>query len=149
MTEIRFYHLQHQSQAQVLSVILLKALERGHRILVKMRNAAEIAQMNDYLWTFSPDSFLPHGSEKNGNAEMQPIWITAEDENPNKADVLILCQGVVSGQQADFTLCCEMLDGHDHQAISDARARWKTYKEQGFEVTYWQQSEAGGWEKKA
>lgn len=149
MTEIRFYHLQHQTQAQVLSVILSKALERGHRIVVKMRNEAEVAQMNDYLWTFSADSFLPHGSEKNGNAEMQPIWITAADENPNKADVLILCQGALSEQQADFTLCCEMLDGHDPQAIGDARVRWKAYKGQEFDVTYWQQGEAGGWTQKA
>ncbi|PCJ97827.1 MAG: DNA polymerase III subunit chi [Zetaproteobacteria bacterium] len=149
MTEIRFYHLQYQPQAQVLSVILSKALERGHRIVVKMRDEAEIGQMNDYLWTFSPDSFLPHGSVRNGQAEMQPIWLTTEDESPNKADVLILCQGAYSEKQSEFALCCEMLDGHDQQAISDARTRWKTYKDQGFDVTYWQQGETGGWEKKA
>ena len=49
---------------------------------------------------------------------------------------------------SEYDLCCEMLDGHDGQAISDARARWKDYKDQGFEVTYWHQSETGKWEKK-
>lgn len=149
MTEIRFYHLQHQTQSQVLSVILSKALDRGHRIIVKMRDDAEVMQFNDYLWAFSADSFLPHGSAKDGNNKVQPVFITAVDENPSNADVLILCQGAKSDQQANFTLCCEMLDGHDQQAISDARVRWKEYKEQEFDVTYWQQSDAGGWEKKA
>ncbi len=149
MAEVRFYHLQHQTQAQVLCVILTKALDKGHRIVVKMCNDDEVAQMNDYLWSFSSDSFLPHGCAKDGNAEVQPIWITAGDDNPNSADVLILCQGALSNKQGDFDLCCEMLDGHDPQAISDARGRWKEYKKQAFDVTYWQQSQSGGWEKKA
>lgn len=149
MTEIRFYHLQRQSQEQVLPALLSKALERGHRIVVKMVDDRAVEQMNEHLWTFNPNSFLPHGSAKDGNAEMQPIWLSAEDENPNGADVLIVGAGAQSAMQGDFTLCCEMLNGHDEQAVAAARGRWKVYKEQGFDVTYWQQGDAGGWEKKA
>ena len=56
MTEVRFYHLQRQSEAQVLPVILSKALERGHRIVVKLADSA-VEQMNDHLWSFNPNSF--------------------------------------------------------------------------------------------
>ena len=105
--------------------------------------------MNEHLWTYKEGSFLPHGSVKNGNGENQPLWLTDKDENPNGADVLILCEGVESEMHGDFTLCCEMLNGQDQEAVSAARARWKLYKEKDFDVTYWQQSEAGGWDKKA
>lgn len=149
MTEVRFYHLQRQSQEQVLPMLLSKALERGHKIIVKMADAAAVEKMNEHLWTFNPNSFLPHGSAKDGNAEMQPVWLTAEDENPSGADVLIVGVGAQSDMQCDFKLCCEMLNGHDEQAIAAARGRWKAYKEKGFDVTYWQQSERGGWEQKA
>ncbi len=149
MTEVRFYHLQRQSQQQVLPMLLSKAVERGHRIILKCQDAGQVEQMNDFLWAYDPNSFLPHGSRKNGHAEKQPIWITDTDENPNKADVLILCQGAASGIQGDFELCCEMLNGLDEGAVTAARQRWKQYKDQGFDVTYWQQGEAGGWEKKA
>ena len=149
MTEVRFYHLERQSQGQVLPILLSKACERGHKIVVKLRDAAEVERMNGHLWTFQDSSFLPHGSVKNGNSEVQPIWLTDKDENPNGADVLILCEGVESEMHDDFTLCCEMLNGQDQEAVSAARARWKSYKEKEFEVTYWQQSEAGGWNKKA
>jgi len=30
-----------------------------------------------------------------------------------------------------------------------ARQRWPGYLDQGFELSYWQKTEAGGWEKKA
>lgn len=148
MTEVRFYHLQRQSQEQVLPVLLSKALERGHKILVKMSDEQEVEKMNEHLWTFHPDSFLPHGSEKDGHPEVQPVWLTHKDDNANGADVLIVGAGAGSTIQADFDLCCEMLNGHDDEAVQAARLRWKVYKERGFDVTYWQQSEQGRWEQK-
>tara|TARA_B100001989_G_scaffold251197_1_gene229866 strand:+ start:857 stop:1306 length:450 start_codon:yes stop_codon:yes gene_type:complete len=149
MTEIRFYHLLRQSEQQVLPFLLSKALSRGHKIIVKCANDKGKEKLNEFLWTYNPDSFLPHGSAKDGHAEQQPIWLTAEDDNPNGADVLILSQGALSEKLGDFTLCCEMLDGHNDVAVQDARKRWKTYKDQGFDVTYWQQNDQGVWEKKA
>lgn len=149
MTEIRFYHLQNQSEGQVLPSLLSIAYERGHRIVVKCKDEQTVNALNDHLWTFRPDSFLPHGAKKNGRAAQQPIWITAEDENPNEADVLILCDGVTSEAQGEYTLCCEMLDGHNEASVTAARTRWKSYKDKGYDVTYWQQGASGGWEKKA
>lgn len=149
MTEVRFYHLERQSQMQVVPLLLSKALERGHRIILKMANMTQVAQMNDHLWTFDAQAFLPHGAEQNGDSSKQPVYLTDGDENPNEADVLILCAGAESEAIGGFTLCCEMLDGHDQGAVSAARARWKVYKDKGYEVTYWQQNERGGWDKKA
>ncbi len=149
MTEIRFYHLERQTQNQVIPVILTKALDRGHRVIMKMSDSAEVLQMNEHLWSFSAGSFLPHGCEGNGRADLQPIWITHSDENPNEADVIILSQGAEIENPSKFNLCCEMLDGHDESAVLSARARWKKYKEQDFDLTYWQQNENGTWEKKA
>ena len=42
-----------------------------------------------------------------------------------------------------------MFDGHDDEAVSAARQRWKAHKDSGHALTYWQQTERGGWEKKA
>ena len=40
-----------------------------------------------------------------------------------------------------------MFDGRD-ETMAAARQRWRGYLDQGFKLTYWQQTEAGGWEKK-
>ncbi len=152
MTEVRFYHLQTRTQNDVLPSLLSKAHERGKRTLVKMASEKEVGALDKHLWTFNPGSFLPHGSAKSIKGEdvvaAQPIWLTDKDENPNSADVLIIAHGASSEMHGDFDLCCEMLDGHDEAAVADARGRWKTYKEQGFDVTYWQQNESGIWAKK-
>ncbi|MCB9987925.1 MAG: DNA polymerase III subunit chi [Rhodospirillales bacterium] len=149
MTEIRFYHLTVKALDQVLPEILTKALSTGRRAVVKTVDERQAETLNAHLWTWRPDAFLPHGSAKDGFAADQPVWITTIDENPNKSDILILAGGVVSDQVGAFDLCCEMLDGNDAAAVKAARVRWKDYKEAGYGLTYWQQTDTGGWEKKA
>ncbi len=149
MSTIRFYHLQRTSQEQVLPVLLSKALEKGHRVVLKMPDQESVERMNAHLWSYDANSFLPHGSAQDGDAALQPIWLTAEEENPNEADVLILAQGAVSQMQEAFDLCCEILDGHNAQALEGARVRWAVYKERSFDVTYWQQGDNGAWVQKA
>lgn len=149
MADIRFYHLQKQSLDQALPLILEKAYSANHRILVKMSNTTEVERMNTHLWTYKPDKFLPHGSNKNGHADKQPIWLTEKDDNENNANVLVLTQGKTEESLDSYSLICEMLDGRNDQAITEARKRWKGYSEAGHDVTYWHQSDSGKWEKKA
>ena len=149
MTKIRFYHLEQKTLGQALPEMLGKALSIGHKIIVKTADAKQVQHINDHLWSFVADSFIPHGTEKEGHAAEQPIWITDNDNNPNEADVLILTDGAISDDIEKYELCCEMLDGRNPEAVSAARARWKEYKEKGFEISYWQQDETGRWQNKA
>lgn len=148
MTEIRFYHLQNQSLEQALPALVSKAYENGHRIVIKS-TLDRIEKINEHLWTYKPESFLPHGSAKDGNAEKQPIWITDTDENPNDADLLILTNNQVSEELEKYKLVCEMFDGRIDEDVQAARARWKNHKEAGHDLTYWQQTPQGSWDKKA
>ncbi len=149
MADIRFYHLQTQTLEQALPALLQKAYGGGHRILVKLKDENEVDRLNDYLWRFSPNVFLPHGAQKDGDAAYHPIYLTDRDENPNGATVLILSQGAQMDSLEGYAMCCEMFDGRSGEQVQAARTRWKAYKEAGHEVTYWKQKENGGWEKKA
>jgi DNA polymerase-3 subunit chi len=148
MTEVRFYHLRTKRLEQALPEILTKALQGGRRIVVRAPDADAVERLNEQLWTFNADAFLPHGSKTDGFAPDQPVWLTDGDDNPNKADVLVLTGGA-AGDPSGFTLCCDMFDGNDEAALAAARTRWKTYKDQGFTVAYWQQNDRGGWDKAA
>ncbi len=148
MTEIRFYHLRTRTLEQALPEILLKAYESGKRVVVRAPDEKAVARLNDLLWTFRADVFLPHGAKADGHEADQPVWLTAGNDNPNNAEVLIVTGGADASPEG-YALCCEMLDGHDEQAVTAARARWKDYQGKGHDLAYWQQTERGGWEKKA
>jgi DNA polymerase-3 subunit chi len=41
-----------------------------------------------------------------------------------------------------------MFDGNDPAAVAAARDRWRAAKAAGHALTYWQQTDRGGWAKK-
>ena len=148
MTDIGFYHLTRFGLERALPQLLMKTVEAGKRGLVVLGSDDRVAAMDNFLWSFDNASWLPHGSKSSGNADQQPIWLDVDDRNPNGASFLFLADGGVSDKVADFERCFEVFDGNDDAAVAAARQRWKTYKDAGHDLTYWQQGE-NGWEKKA
>ena len=149
MTDIGFYHLQRWPLERALPKLLEKVLENGMRAVVIAGSEERIEALDTALWTYQQDSFLPHGSVRDGNAEAQPVWLTVNDENPNGATYLVLTDGADSHQLASYARCAVMFDGADEEAVAAARKRWQDYKAAGHKLTYNQQTERGGWEKKA
>ncbi|MGE5547896.1 MAG: DNA polymerase III subunit chi [Solirubrobacterales bacterium] len=149
MTQIGFYHLLKMPLEQALPRLLDKALAAGLKVVVLAGSSERVEALNDRLWTWDPDSWLPHGSAKDGEADLQPIWLTDSDENPNGATVLVMCDGAQSGRVADYARCLDLFDGNDPDAVQAARERWKVWKAAGHELVYYQQTERGGWEEKA
>lgn len=148
MTEIGFYHLVATPLEKALPKLLEKVLGSGARAVVLAGSPERVEALNGLLWTYAPNGFLPHGSAKDGKAERQPIWLTAADENPNGASILVLTDGTTASSLPSYARCLDVFDGADETAVADARQRWKTYKDAGHTLTYWQQTESGGWERK-
>lgn len=147
MSEIAFYHLERSPLEAALPKLVAKILAGGLRAVVKASSPERVESLNAALWTSDRESFLPHGSARDGSAPDQPVWLTADDENPNQATVLVLTDGAASDSLGDYDRCLEMFDGLDDDALSRARAHWQDYKLAGHDLTYWRQTDAGGWEK--
>ncbi len=149
MTEIGFYHLQRQPLEGALPRLLETILARGHRTVLLAGSDERARALDNLLWTYDAESWLPHGGSGAGEAARQPIFLTVREENPNGADVLVLVDGVMPGFLADFARAVDMFDGRDEAAVQAARLRWRKWRDAGYRLTYWQQRESGGWEKKA
>ena len=149
MTSVAFYHLQKWPLDRALPKLLEKTVEAGKRAIVMAGSDDKIEALNGLLWTYENDSWLPHGSRKDGAPEDQPVWLTTNDENPNQSQFLFLPDGASSDHVGEFERCFELFDGEDDAAVSAAREHWKTYKDAGYDLTYWQQTDRGGWEEKA
>jgi DNA polymerase-3 subunit chi len=150
MTEILFYHLQRQPLERVLPTLLEKSLERGWRVVVQAASEERAEALDAHLWTFRDDSFLPHGTWREGEAREQPILLTVHDDNPNGASVRFLLDGVpLPANAAAYERIVLLFNGEDPDAVDTARARWNEAKQNGFAVTYWQPDDSGRWQRKA
>jgi DNA polymerase III subunit chi len=147
MAEVGFYHLLSLPLERALPRLLERALADGHRVLVRAGSAERVGYLDGLLWTYNEASFLPHGSQHDGNAARQPVFLTAEDENPNGATMLVLVDGADAGGLDGFARCCDMFDGNDPAAVEAARRRWSAAKAAGHNLTYWEQT-ASGWQKR-
>jgi DNA polymerase III subunit chi len=146
--EIGFYHLSSTPLERALPKLLERAWTQGYRIVVRAASPERVEQLSATLWTYDEAAFLPHGSTRDGNAAMQPIWLTHSSENPNGASMLVLVDGVEAGDIGSFARCADLFDGNDAGAVEAARTRWRCAREAGHTLTYWQQT-ISGWERKS
>jgi DNA polymerase-3 subunit chi len=150
MAEVLFYHLQSQPLEAVLPTLLQKTLEREWRAVVQVTTEERLSALDDYLWTFTDESFLPHGTDREAHAADQPVLITLSNGNPNGASIRFLAEGAdLPGDFSVYQRIAILFDGNDVQALALARDQWRAVKEGGHEATYWQQDERGRWQRKA
>jgi DNA polymerase-3 subunit chi len=146
MTEVWFYHLERTSLEQALPELLEKVLGRGWRGLVRTREPARVDELDQHLWTWRDDSFLPHGTAGEPHAARQPVLLTAGQDNLNQAQALLLVDGADPGELAGYERVMVLFDGNDEAALATARAQWSMLKASGVELSYWRQ-EWRGWKK--
>ena len=148
MTDIGFYHLTRTGPDQALPQLLGRTLTAGSRAVVVCGTAERVATLDEALWRCAEPDWLPHGTEADGDAELQPIWLATDDAAPNGARFLFLIDGAGSARLEAFDRVFDLFDGTDETAVQAARARWSAAKAVGHSLTYWQQGERG-WQKKA
>ena len=154
MSEVLFYHLERRALDDVLPSLVEKTLERGWRALIRAESADRAAAIDNLLWTYNDQTFLPHAQVGDGDAARQPVLITVEESNANAANVLFLVGGAAppvwdSASVQSLARIVLMFDGRDADALAAARAAWKDAKAANHDVTYWKESASGKFEKQA
>lgn len=151
--EVWFYHLQRQPLERALPALVERARANGWTAVVQATDAERVAALDDLLWTFSDDSFLAHGTARDGDPAMHPVFLTTGEDNPNAASVRLFVDGAdvlaaLENPQATPTeRAIVLFDGNDESALETARAQFRALRDKGFVMSYWRQNENGRWEK--
>ncbi len=119
------------------------------RVVVQAPDAQARDALNERLWTYSEDSFLPHGGPGDGDPATQPIFLTETDEAPNGARLRVLLapanalRFVADGVERIVVL----FEARDEEAMAAARAAWKALRDAGAATSYWREGDEGEWVK--
>ena len=109
-----------------------KAFDAGIPTLVLARDNAQAEAIDDLMWSFDPDAYLPHqiaGSDDED--ELTPILILAPDTDfPMRPMVINLRDAAVEG---DFERVLEVVPA-DPAARAPLRERWKQYQARGLDL---------------
>jgi DNA polymerase-3 subunit chi len=145
--EVWFYHLERAGFEEVLPDLLEKSLARGWRALVWCADETRLKRIDETLWTWRDDSFLPHGLAHEPFAEAQPVLLSTSPERRNGADALFAVGGDPGGDLEGFVRCVVVFDGRSQEELDGARRFWSRGRREGLPVTYWRQGENRGWRK--
>ncbi len=145
--DVNFYHLTRDTLEVALPKLAARAFAGGLRTVIRATDEARVQMLDQLLWTYEDDSFLPHGTPRNGHADLQPVYITSGSEVPNDARLLMLVDGRLDADIDAFDRCFYLFDGRDEAQVQTARQAWSQLKARDVSLTYWQQATSGKWEK--
>ncbi|NBX53003.1 MAG: DNA polymerase III subunit chi [Proteobacteria bacterium] len=88
--EINFYAVE-EDIVKAMAPILLKIIDDNKRAIIFVKGNDSIKKIDDSLWTYGRNKFIPHATifDKDFVAKDQPILISNQEDNINKADYLI------------------------------------------------------------
>ena len=137
---VDFYHLAASPIERVLPRICERLIEQGERLLVVAEEDMLLRRLDEQLWTYAPDSFLPHGRTP---ADRQPILLSTAVEPLNGAANVALADGLWRDEALAFQRTFYMFDNGQ---LDTARGAWRALKAKAeAEPRYWKQDESGKW----
>jgi DNA polymerase-3 subunit chi len=107
------------------------AFESGQRTLIFARSPEQAEQLDEKLWDFDENAFVPHQIAGDEDDAITPVLIVPPGvPTPDRALVINLRDDAVAGT---FERVLEVVPDDETQRAG-SRERWKTYKAAGIEV---------------
>lgn len=134
MTHIDFYVLpETTSEARWLFAcrLLDKVHRMGMRTLVVMDNETEARQFDELLWTFKPESFIPH--QLINTEKFSPVEITFSDDTGDHQGLLLNLSKTIPPYFSRFERLSEVVI-QEPLSLQTSRERFGFYKQRGYPI---------------
>lgn len=134
MTRIDFYQLSPEGKRydQVVCQLCQKAYENSQLTLLLTRDQQQSEHLDKRLWTYSDDSFLPHGREETEGL-VTPILIHDNPDPDGERQLLINLSASVPSYFAQFERVIELVTEENK---TQARTHYSYYKERGYPLKH-------------
>lgn len=131
----RWFYLLGQPQQAARYVFAAKlaekALAQGDRVCLFCDDREQASALDDLLWQFRPDSFLPHEVMADGAASpAAPVGLTWSQPAPEDWETLLVMASRLPAQ-ADRFQRLALVAHNDPETLNQARALYRQLRELG------------------
>ena len=135
VVQVRFVRQERPDRIQLicqLSERLYQESEAAEPILIVVEDENQALALDQYLWTWSKSSFLPHVYD-NGAVECcrEPIVITTREDNCNGAAYLIMGRPCSLDFIKTFRKAIDFAEVYDNVLVQRSRQRYVVYRDHG------------------
>jgi DNA polymerase-3 subunit chi len=134
VTEVDFYILRDKEperRSRFACRLAERAFRRGHTVYLHTADEASAREIDGLLWSFKPQSFLPHGLI--GSDEASRIGVGWGPDPGEHQDVMINLDLAVPEFVGRFQRVLEIVVQHP-DVQEPLRASWRHYKHFGYPV---------------
>lgn len=137
MTRIDFYILEGRQDAgrhlQIACRLAEKAWSGGQRVYIHTDEAVSAKKLDDMLWSFRAESFLPHQllAEGQDSDALTPIHIGWNEPPAQHDQVLINLAAEIPLCFSRFDRVAEIVSATE-QAREQGRQRYRFYRDRGY-----------------
>lgn len=116
--------------------LVRKARAADMRVVVFTRDREQLHALDEALWTFSEQDFLPHVTADDALASQTPVILTddAEAALPHH-QILINVSGETPAHFARFERLFEVIS-IDEDDLAAGRERYRQYQQRGYPLTH-------------
>jgi DNA polymerase-3 subunit chi len=128
-------HPQQHNQDRVVCQLCQKAYDNNQKTLLLTQSPQQTAHLDEQLWIFNEDSFLPHDAHADGESDSfpSPILIHDQPDPQGERQLLINLSLLVPSYFAQFERVIELVTEDNKQS---AREHYSFYKERGYPLNH-------------
>jgi DNA polymerase-3 subunit chi len=108
-----------------------KAYSRGHRIFILCKDQQSAEHLDELLWTYKDDSFIPHNLQGEGPEPPPPVQIGYGKEPRGFNDILINLSSAIPDCCNRFKRIIELVSPLESEKEL-SRVRYKDYRSKGY-----------------
>jgi DNA polymerase-3 subunit chi len=130
---VDFYLIEDEDPAArwiFLCRLIEKAYLRGHRIYIHCQNQADAEHLDELLWTYKDDSFVPHNLQGEGPEPPPPVQMGYDKEPRGFHDILINLADPVPDYFKRFNRVIECVGSTDAEK-EISRQHYRSYRAEG------------------
>lgn len=131
MTQVEFFEVRGPRWQQALCVQVERLYEAGQRVYVLADAEAGARHLDELLWTFRDDSFVPHGLWQGGAGVDEPVVVGWQEGNPNGAHCLMLARGAPPARVDGFRRVLDLAPVDVPELRDAARERFRAFQARG------------------
>lgn len=134
LTRVDFYQIESDEDPMLFTCRLIdKVYRKGHQIYIHTQNEQDSSTLDDLLWTFRPERFIPHC--RYTDKFEAPIKIGCHSEPEEHQDVLVNMASQVPDFFSRFERVAEIVP-RSESSRDQARTNFRFYQERGYPLKY-------------
>ncbi|MDC3081804.1 DNA polymerase III subunit chi [Paracoccaceae bacterium] len=134
-----FYNSSHRDVVTDIAWLTQNIFTKNNRIVIFCTDQDTVEVVDDFLWSYRDDGFIPHSIKKHGETSLDPILVTTDLDGGYEHNILLALNGVLIEEKdwQRFAKIYYFFDDQDNKEKENARSMWKSFSSLDVDCKYW------------